>query len=162
QVGDSPLDLGTYGAPQGDPRFGDIRFGGYDFNDPTTLAQTYYPPPQGTTHAGDMEINTEVNFALPGGNGYDLYSVMLHETGHARGTGHAPNSVSVMYAYYQGVRSGLAPGDVAGIQAIYGPRVTDAYQSQGRGIGWSTAIDVTGSLGPARQTTVGNVSLATI
>ncbi|SIN74463.1 Matrixin [Singulisphaera sp. GP187] len=165
QVADSALGFGIYGKPQGDPRFGDIRVSGSSFynRDTPTLAIGYYPPPQGTTEAGDVEVNTTKNFTIGGAGGsYDLYSVLLHETGHALGLDHSLNPKAVMYASYQGVQAGLQPEDIAGIQAIYGARVADPYQAQGLGQGWTSAIDVTAGLGSARQTTVGNVSLATI
>ncbi len=160
-VSDSPLPFDTPGLSQGDPRFGDIRFGGYPFlNDTTTLAQTYYPPPNGLTAAGDVEVNTAIDFN--NGSQYDLYSVLLHETGHSLGMAHATNPAEVMYPVYQGVVSGLSPGDIAGIQAIYGPRTADAYQSQGQGLAPGSAIDLTGGLGTTDQVTLGGVSLATI
>lgn len=164
QTVDSFNDLDTPGASQRDPRFGDIRFGGYAFaNNTSTLAETYFPPPSsGTTAAGDVEINTALNFDLGPGNGYDLYSVMLHETGHSLGLDHAASPAEVMYPTYQGFRTGIGPGDIAGIQAIYGPRVPDAYQSQGLALGFSTAADVTASLDPSGQAVISNVSLATI
>jgi predicted Zn-dependent protease len=163
QVADSARSLGFPGNSQGDPRFGDIRLGGYNFaaGSDSTLAQTYFPPPQGTTEAGDLEVNTNQNFTN-GAAGYDFFSVMLHETGHALGLDHSPNPDTVMYFQYRGVKTGLQPGDIAGIQAIYGPRTLDSYQSQGRGVDWGSAIDVTASLGASRQTALGNVALATI
>ncbi|WP_406699484.1 matrixin family metalloprotease [Singulisphaera sp. Ch08] len=164
QVSDSALGFGTFGKSQGDPRFGDIRLGGAPFSNSSnpTLAIGYYPPPQGTTEAGDLEINTTKNFTIGGGGGYDLYSVLLHETGHALGLDHSLNPNTVMFANYEGVRAGLRPEDIAGIQAIYGPRTLDAYQARGLGLGWSSAIDVTAGLGSVRQTTVGNVALNSI
>jgi predicted Zn-dependent protease len=163
QVADSALSFGTPGQKQSDPRFGDIRIGGYDFGSSgsSTLAQTYYPPPQGMTEAGDLEINTGMNYTN-GGAGYDFFSVMLHEVGHALGLGHAPNPQSVMYYQYQGVRTGLQAGDIAGIQALYGARTPDPYQGQGRGVDWTSAIDVTGNLGAGQQAILNNVSLARI
>src|SRR5262249_33709786 len=161
QVSDGPYDFDTPGQPQGDPRFGDIRFGGYPFpNDTTTLAQTYFPPPNGSTEAGDVVINTAMN--LNNGSDYDLYSVMLHETGHALGLDHATNPAEVMYESYQGVRAGLSPGDVEGIQSLYGPRVPDAYQQHGQGTSLSNAVDVTHDLDAAGQASVGGVSLSSV
>src|SRR5438309_2939238 len=47
QVPDSGPAFDAFGQPQSDPRFGDIRVGGFNFSDPRTLAQTFYPPPNG-------------------------------------------------------------------------------------------------------------------
>src|SRR5271157_2967406 len=102
-VSDGPYDYNTLGLAQGDPRFGDIRFGGYTFPDTTiTLAQTCFPPPNGSTAAGDVEINTSMNFNI--GSTYDLYSVVLHETGHSLGLNEAPNPAEVMAIDYGGLR----------------------------------------------------------
>ncbi|WP_165219001.1 matrixin family metalloprotease [Aquisphaera insulae] len=160
-VADGSYDDDALGYSQGDSRFGDIRFGGYSFaNTATTLAQTYFPPPNGSTAAGDVEVNTSMNFQI--GTQYDLYSVLLHETGHSLGLDHAKNPASVMYAKYGGERAGLADGDIAGIQAIYGARTSDAYQAQGTGLGFSSAIDVSAGLAAANSASLGSLSLASI
>jgi Matrixin len=160
-VADGPYALNTLGSPQGDARFGDIRIGGYAFlNTTVTLAQTYYPPPNGSTAAGDVSLNTSMNFNI--GSTYDLYSVVLHETGHSLGLEEAPNPAEVMYINYGGVRTGLQPGDIAGIQAIYGPRTLDAYQAQGLGVTFNSPIDLTQKLSASSQAFVGSASLATI
>ena len=49
----------------------------------------------------------------------DLFSVALHETGHALGLGHSSNPGAVMYPYYR-MQTGLTSDDIAGIQALYG------------------------------------------
>ena len=67
-----------------------------------------------------------------------------------------------MYAVYQGVRPGLSPEDVAGIQALYGARTPDAFQSSGQGTNSTDAIDMTGQLNASGQATLTGVSLATI
>ena len=160
-VSDSNHDLNTLGQAQGDPRFGDIRFGGYAFpNNTTTLAQTFYPPPNGSTESGDVEVNTAMNFNA--GSTYDFYSVMQHETGHSLGLDHATNPADVMYYQYQGVRTGLVSGDIAGIQALYGPRTVDTYTSQGLGSNFGTAIDATPNLDQQGQATLTGTSLATV
>jgi hypothetical protein len=161
QVPDSGASYNATGLPQGDPRFGDIRFGGYAFpNNTTTLAMTNYPYGS-VTQAGDIQVNTALGFGI--GPDYDLYTVLLHETGHALGLSHAANPAEVMFEDYHGVVSGLAPGDVAGIQAIYGPRVPDAYQQQGQGLGLASAIDLSGALGGSQQATpAAPTELATI
>lgn len=161
QVGDSALPLNAFGQSEGDPRFGDIRFGGFSFVGTTTkLAQTYAPPPNYGTGSGDVEINTSMSWNI--NSDFDLYSVMLHETGLALGLDEPPNPSVVMNQVYGGVRSGLTSGDVAGIVALYGPRSADSYQSHGQGIGRSTAVDVSGSLDGWGQTTLSTVSLSRI
>jgi hypothetical protein len=161
EVSDGPYDLNTLGLAQGDPRFGDIRIGGYQFpGDTTTLAQTYEPPPNGATAAGDVELNLALKFNI--GSDFDLYSALLHETGHALGLAHAQNPASVMYPNYQGVRMGLSPGDIAGIQAIYGARTTDWVQGGGQGLDFATAVDLSSALAHSQSTSVAGLSLASI
>jgi hypothetical protein len=63
---------------------------------------------------------------------------------------------------YRGVRSGLEPGDIAGIQAIYGARTLDAYQSQGVGLGPGDPIDLTRELATSNQAAISGVSVAAI
>src|SRR5271165_4798300 len=160
-VADGPYDENTLGLAQGDPRFGDIRIGGYPYVDnTTTLSLTYFPPPQGSTAAGDVEINTAMPYAI--GSDYDFYSVMLHEFGRSLGLDAPTNPAEVMYINYQGIRTGLAPGDIAGIQAIYGARPFDQYQANGLGVGFGAPIDLTSSLGLSNQVTLPNLSLQSI
>ena len=82
------------------------------------LAHTFYPaPPNSEPLAGDMHLNADE--AWKTGATVDLYSVALHEAGHALGLGHSDVPGSVMYPYYK-LSAGLAADDIAAIQALYG------------------------------------------
>lgn len=147
---------------QGDPQFGDIRIGGYNFND-STLALTEQPPPLNNfSIAGDMMFNTGASFNI--GSTYDLFTVAMHEFGHALGLNESSVYNSVMYGYYTGTKYGLYPDDIAGIQSIYnGPRTPDAYNSNGQSNGSeSTAANITSQINTSSSTAlVPNLDITT-
>ena len=95
----------------------------YPFDGPGgVLAHTFYPAPMnGEPIAGDMHFDASESWSV--GTNTDLFSVALHETGHALGLGHSSNPGAVMYPYYR-MQTGLTSDDIAGIQALYGPAVT--------------------------------------
>ena len=95
----------------------------YPFDGPGgVLAHTFYPAPvNGESIAGDMHFDASESWSV--GTNTDLFSVALHETGHALGLGHSSNPGAVMYPYYR-MQTGLTSDDIAGIQALYGPAVT--------------------------------------
>src|SRR5262249_28498585 len=86
---------------------------------------TYYP--SSTTKGGDAFLNSGTAFQI--GTYLDLYSVLLHETGHALGLAHSTLPTAVMYPTIMSVYTGLSADDIAGIQAIYGARKADAYDA---------------------------------
>ncbi len=160
RVADSALDFDTVGREQGDPRLGDIRFGGYDFGNASQLAHAFAPPPNGSTAAGDVAINTAMAFNI--GGDFDLFSVVLHETGHSLGLEHPDNTDVVMNQNYGGVRAGLEAGDIAGIRSIYGDREDDVYGQQGQGSGFSDAATVTMSSASPSRISLADLTLTTI
>jgi len=82
------------------------------------LAHTFYPsPPNSETVAGDMHFNGDANWHA--GANVDLFTVALHEAGHALGLGHSDLPGAVMYPYYH-MASGLTDDDIAGIRNLYG------------------------------------------
>ena len=86
-----------------------------------TLAHTFYPaPPNPEPIAGDMHLDTDEPWRS--GANVDLYSVALHEAGHALGLGHSDRPGTVMYPYYK-LATGLTDDDIAGIRALYGSNV---------------------------------------
>lgn len=97
---------------------------GSPFDGPNgTLAHGFFPPPNGGDLAGDIHFDSDETWSLNNPpTGYDLWSVALHEIGHALGLTHSNVVESVMYAYYSGVRRDLHPDDIAGISSIYGGR----------------------------------------
>jgi hypothetical protein len=120
---DNGAGIGAGPYQQGTAAIGDIRIGGYDF-DTGELAAAYLPPPVNNfSVAGDIQFNTGQPFNI--GMTYDLFAVAMHEFGHALGLLHSSVFQAVMYPGYVGVKNALNIDDVAGIQAIYGPRVPD-------------------------------------
>ena len=122
-------------------QLGDIRIGAMAIDLPGHLLGHAFQPgteallgPRGTIF-GDIHLDnsepwiddpkapstSSANF-----KGYDLFTVLLHEFGHALGLGHSSDSnldtcASVMCASYSGARRALSADDIAGIQYLYGP-----------------------------------------
>ena len=158
QVSDQGGDSDYEGLPQGDPRFGDIRIGGYDFQNNVIMAVTEGPPPSGYTRAGDIQVNTGLSWNL--GKDYDFQTVILHELGHSLGLEHPSDSASIMYERYQGVRRSLDSGDLQGLLEIYGPRTPDSLNAQGYGLTLASPIAVPKPTVGARASILNGLSLA--
>ena len=91
----------------------------YAFDGPGgMLAHTFYPaPPNPEPVAGDMHLDADEDWHI--GDAIDLFSVALHEAGHALGLGHTSRPGSVMYPDYH-LLTGLSEDDIAGIRELYG------------------------------------------
>jgi hypothetical protein len=143
-VSDNGASNGSGSYQQGDPNFGDIRIGGYDFGNNSTLAEAFMPPPVNNySIAGDIVINTNpwANFRINGT--YDLETVMAHEIGHSLGLLHSSFSNAVMYSVYNGMKQSLTSDDIAGIQSIYGgARTPDQYEGASGDGTFGTAYNI--------------------
>ena len=91
---------------------------GFPFDGPGgVLAHTFYPAlPAAEPLAGDMHFDDAESWHF--GSNYDIFSVAVHEAGHALGLGSSDNPDSVMYPYYR-LRTGLSEDDKAGILSLY-------------------------------------------
>jgi predicted Zn-dependent protease len=130
-VSDDGAASGAGVDQEGDPEFGDIRVGGYNFGN-SNLAYTYLPPSVNNySIAGDITFNTGMTFSQT--QTYDLFTVACHEFGHALGLADTnAGSNTIMYPTYVGKKTALVTDDIQGIQSIYSAgaaRSPDAFNS---------------------------------
>ncbi len=145
-VADGGQPMGVAGAPQGDPRFGDIRVAARPLStteDGSIAGATGFEV-GGGTWSGDVVLNTAYQFAVgnPTGQQFDLYSVALHEAGHALGLKHNTTDSTAVMAEGYSLHTGLTTADVSAIQGLYGPRVNDAYEGLTGNDSFASAYDL--------------------
>lgn len=101
---------------------------GYPFDGPgKVLAHTFYPaPPNPEPIAGDIHLDDDESWQV--GRSIDLYTVVLHEAGHALGLAHSDRPGAVMYPYYR-LGAVLSDDDIAGIRTLYGSRDTTSPET---------------------------------
>ncbi len=133
---------------------------GFPFDGPNgVLAHTFYPaPPNPEPIAGDMHLDDAESWRI--GANTDLFSVALHELGHALGLGHSDSPSAVMYPYYKMVTQ-LSAIDVSTAQTLYAaqgstpmpPSVTPVTPSAAAPLTLKVAV-------PAATTTAAQINLS--
>ena len=123
QVADNDALFNAAGAA------GDIRIAGHVFDGPSSvLAHAYYPPPNGTSAAGDMHFDVAENWSCTPGSGLiDIGIVAAHEIGHSIGLAHevrTPGRTALMNPFYSPSLASIPLGDdINGAENIYGSAV---------------------------------------
>ncbi|MFO0250566.1 MAG: matrixin family metalloprotease [Planctomyces sp.] len=133
-VADRSDAFGTAGLASNDPRFGEVRIGA--FSQPGVLASAVPFQPVAGTWSGDVLLNSDVSWYLgnspgqqaPGGKGYELRTVLLHEAGNSLGLEDRQDAGYVMSSQYTSPRWSLTADDISAIRAIYGAR-QDIWES---------------------------------
>jgi hypothetical protein len=119
QVADNGLPFNQAGAT------GDIRIGAHTIDAVLgVLAHGFYPPPNGTSAAGDVHFDRLENWSCAPGMGlFDVGIVAAHEIGHAIGLGHEFTLTALMNPFYNPAITMPLADDINGATNIYGSPV---------------------------------------
>lgn len=132
---------------------GQLRIGGHYMDGGyNVLAHAYYPPPNGSSAAGDIHFDTSENWTIGyAGTGIDIYQVFAHELGHALGLKHSGDGGALMAPYYNEGFAGPQADDIEGIQYLYG--VASASSGESSPVSEPSTLALLGAavLGMARR-----------
>ncbi len=110
--GDANITIAFVGGQHGD----DFPFDGPGMN----LAHAFFP---GSGRPGDIHMCSDEMWTLDAAanpDGFDVFTAMLHEIGHALGIEHTLDADAVMAPSYQNGVEGLTATDIDAIQVLYG------------------------------------------
>uniref|UniRef100_UPI0037E8AA2E matrix metalloproteinase-17b n=1 Tax=Semicossyphus pulcher TaxID=241346 RepID=UPI0037E8AA2E len=138
----TPLEFHEVGSPEAADLQVDFLHGyhgdGYPFDGAGgAVGHAFFPSDPARAGGVHLDAEEEWAFRQPASEGTDLFTVLVHEFGHALGLAHSSSRHSVMRPYYQGpagdpLHYRLAPQDLELITQLYGKRsqllATDAPQ----------------------------------
>ena len=140
-VADEGLPLGTPGPTTGDSRFGDMRLAARPLaNDVMAISMSQDSLLSGTW-AGDIILNSDAPLTSLD----ELFSVVLHETGHVLGLPHSDDTASPMHVHGVSAAMSLTPADIQLVQQRHGQRPVEAVAndqpSQATRLRWLAATE---------------------
>jgi hypothetical protein len=101
---------------------------------PEVLAHAFYQAPLTPEPlAGDVHFNDSFEWGAGDASRYDIFTVMLHESGHSLGLMHSSDPNAVMYPIYHGIMEGLTGTDIASVSQLYESAMP------GLPVGWTAA-----------------------
>ncbi|KAM6999657.1 matrix metalloproteinase-17b [Tautogolabrus adspersus] len=128
----TPLEFHEVGSPEAADLQVDFLNGyhgdGYPFDGAGgAVGHAFFPSDPARAGGVHLDAEEEWAFRQPATEGTDLFTVLVHEFGHALGLAHSSSRNSVMRPYYQGpagdpLHFRLGPQDLALITQLYGQR----------------------------------------
>ncbi|MCA9239479.1 MAG: hypothetical protein KDA37_04740, partial [Planctomycetales bacterium] len=122
---DGGQPFGAPGASFRDPRFGDIRIGAIAMDPSIGAVSVPVDGVVGGSWLGDVLFNTQFNFTSLS----DIYAIALHEAGNVLGLEDSSDPNSPLHPGPIPTATAPTATDVANLQALYGARSEDAFES---------------------------------